>query len=108
MRQYLSLIKSKAGVLQISVNRLSSEYETAKNILIKTLEEIRFISPVNNGVGDELELNIIRSLNTISELLNNTLSASIPGVVVTPFNPMVEREVIELQSLVSQRKLIRN
>jgi low affinity Fe/Cu permease len=95
-QQYLAQIKSKARVLQLSIERFQPE--SAKNIITRALDDIKYIYPVNSGAGSDLELKILGSLDTLSELAGSV------GV-----NPAVqESEAVNLQALVNERKLLRN
>ncbi|MCL2443468.1 MAG: hypothetical protein FWD13_08410 [Treponema sp.] len=99
-QQYITQIKSKANVLLLSVNKLTGEYENTQKILKQSMDDIRYIYPVNAGAGDELELNILRSLGSLSQHLDSILSGA--------HNPMLDKEAVNLQSLVNERKLLRN
>ena len=95
-QKYLTQIKSKARVLQLSVEKFQPE--SAKNIIEQALDDIKYIYPVNNGAGSDLELKIFGSLETLSELAGSV------GV-----NPAVQQsEAVNLQALVNERKLLRN
>ena len=97
---YITKIKTKAGVLLLSVNRLPGEYEKTQKILKQSIDEIRYISPVNNDMGSELETGILGSLNSISEIIDAILGGA--------QNPSLESAAINLQQLVKERKLLRN
>jgi len=97
---YLKKIKSKAGVVLLSVNRLSGEYEKTQKLLKQSIDDIRYISPVNNDAGSELETGILRSLDSISEIIDAILGGA--------GNPSLENAAIALQQLVKERKLLRN
>ena len=99
-RYYLTKIKSKAGVVLLSVNKLSGEYENAQKVLKQTIDDIKFIYPVDNDMGTDLEANIFRSLNSIAEIMSSIQSGA--------NNPSLESAAINLQSLVNERKLLRN
>jgi hypothetical protein len=99
-QQYLTQIKSKANVLLLSANRLPGEYQNAQKMLVKSLDDIKYIYPVDGGAGTELEMNIIQSLGLISEITGNILSGA--------QNPGLDNEAIKLQSFVNERKLLRN
>jgi len=99
-QQYITQIKSKANVLLLSVNKLTGEYENTQKILKQSIDDIRYIYPVNAGAGDELEINILRSLGSLSQFMDSIQSGA--------FNPMLDKEALNLQSLVNERKLIRN
>jgi len=99
-KQYLSRLKPKAQSLSLAVNRLPAEYEKAQNILKQALEDIKYIYPVNDGSGGELELRITQSLNTIAELCGGISSLS--------HTASLDAEAENLQMLVKERKLLRN
>jgi len=99
-QQYINQMKPKAQTLLISINSLPSEHYNTQKSLVKTIEDIRFIYPVDNGAGDNLEQQIIRSLNLLSEYCSSILSgASVSNL---------ESEALNLQMLVKERKLLRN
>ena len=52
-RQYLNQIKPKAQTLQLLVNKLPAEFNNARKTLTQSIEQIRFISPVDGGAGAE-------------------------------------------------------
>ena len=99
-RQYISQIKPKAQILSLAVNRLPAEYENARNILKQAFDDIKYIYPVNGGAGDDLELRITQSLNTLTELCGNIQSGAHPAALDT--------EAENLRMLVKERKLLRN
>jgi hypothetical protein len=99
-QQYISQIKPKAQVLALSVNGFPAEYEAAQKILKQTLEEIKYIYPVNGSAGSDLEQKILRSLDMISELAGGIRSGAHPVAL--------EGEAVNLQMLVKERKLLRN
>jgi len=99
-QQYISQIKSKAQVFRLSVDRLPAEYENSQKILKRTLEDIKYIYPVDNGAGSDLESGILSSLNTLSEIVGNIQS----GANSAEIKPEAEN----LQILVNERKLLRN
>jgi len=99
-QQYITQIKAKTQNLQLSVNKLPAEYEKTQKILKQAFDDIKYTYPVNAGAGNELELKILRSLETISELLGNIQPGAHPAAL--------EPEAINLQTLVKERKLLRN
>jgi len=99
-QQFLARIKSKARDLQLSVDRLPVEYEKAQKILKQALDDIKYIYPVNGGVGSDLELKIIQLLDTLAELADGISSGAHPSAL--------ESEAENLQMLVNKRKLLRN
>ena len=99
-QQYLNQLKPKAQVLLLLVNKLPSQYEKARNVLNQTLEDIKFIYPVNNGAGDDLEKRIIGSINNIQEMCSGLQSGANPAGL--------DSEAENLRMLVKERKLLRN
>jgi len=99
-QQCLVNIKSKTQVLQLSVNKLPAEYENTQKILKQAFDDIRYTYPVDGGAGDELELKILRSLDTVSELLGGIQSGAHPTTL--------EKEALNLQTFVKERKILRN
>jgi len=97
-QQYLNQIKPKAQTLQLLVNKLPADFSNAQKTLTQTIEQIKFIYPVDRGAGDDLELQILQSLNKLSELCNT------PGAIPVG----LEGEADKLLMLVKERKLLRN
>jgi hypothetical protein len=95
-QQYLNQIKPKAQSLQLLVNKLSTDLNKAQKTLTLSIEQIKFIYPVGNGA--DLELQILQSLNKLSELCNT------PGAIPS----VLEGEAEKLLMLVKERKLLRN
>ncbi|MCL2244957.1 MAG: hypothetical protein FWC03_10905 [Treponema sp.] len=100
LKYNVAKIKSKAGVLLLSVNQLPGEYEAAQKIIKKAIDDMNYIYPVNNNAGAELEANIMRSLNSISELIGSVKGGA--------YNSSLENAAVNLQSQVNERKLLRN
>lgn len=99
-QRFVVEIKSKAELLSLSADVLPVENESAREIIKQAAEDIKYISPLNDGAGDELELKIIISLNTLMELCNSAAGGGHP--VALP------AEAKKLQSLVRERKLLKN
>ena len=99
-QQYINQLKPKAQSLLISVNKLPAEYEKVQSTLKQTIEEIKYIYPVDRGAGDDLELQIITSLNIISEYCI--------GIQGGAHTAALGNEVEKLRVLVKERKLLRN
>jgi len=97
-RQYLNLIKPKAQTLQLFANKLPSDFNNAQKTITQSIEQIKYIYPVDKGAGDDLELQILQSLNRLSELCN--MQGAIPVGL--------EGEAEKLLTLVNERKLLRN
>jgi len=99
-QQYLNQIKSNAQVLSIFINKLPTEFDIVKRILKQSMDEIRYIYPVSNGAGNELETKIKKSLNILSEFCETISLGASPGGFAS--------EAENLKMLVKERKLLRN
>jgi hypothetical protein len=99
-QQYVNELKSKAQVLLLSVNKLPTEYEVTQKLLKQSIEDIKYIYPVGNAAGDEVELKIIAALKSIAEMCNT--------VVIGGHPVSLESSAHSLQALVKERKLLRN
>jgi len=99
-RRYISEIKSKAQIFQLSVDELPVEYENSQKILKRTLDDIKYIYPVNGNTGSELEEKILRSLDILLELVGNIKSGA--------HTDTIKMEIENLTILVNERKLLRN
>jgi hypothetical protein len=97
-QQYLTCIKSKAQVLQLSIEKFQPE--SVQKILRRVLDDIKYIYPVNNGAGNDLEFKIMQSIDVLSELADGIQSGANPAAP--------EPEAVNLQTLVNKRKLLRN
>ena len=99
-QQYINQLKPKAQSLLLSINRLPAEYENLQKNLKQTIEEIKYIYPVDGGAGSNLEKRIINSLNIISEYCVIIQSGG--------HTSALKDEVDNIQMLVKERKLLRN
>jgi hypothetical protein len=99
-QQLLREIKSKARFLLLSADDLPAESGSVREIIKRAVEDIKYISPLNDGAGNELELKIIISLNTLAGLCDSAAGGGHP--VALP------AEAKKLQSLVMERKLLKN
>jgi len=101
-QEYLNQIKPKAQTLQLLANKLPADFIYAQKLLKQSIEQISFISPVEKGAGSgavgDLELQILQSLNKLSEL------CCMQGAIPVGF----EDEAEKLLMLVKERKLLRN
>jgi len=97
-QQYLNQIKPKAQTLQLLVNKLPADFNNAQKKLTQSIEQIKFIYPADKGAGTDLELQILQSLNKLSELCNT--QGAIPAVL--------EGEAEKLLMFVKERQLLRN
>jgi hypothetical protein len=99
-KHYVNQLKSKSQVLLISVNGLPAEYEAVQTLLKRSIEDMKYIYPVDNGAGDELELRIIAALRSIAEMCDTAAAGGSPS--------SLESSARNLQALVKERKLLRN
>lgn len=98
--QFTSGLKARAQILSLALNSLPSEYEAAKTATLRSLEEIKYLSPVEGFEGFDLEFKIMDSLNSISDICD--------GIAEGAHAVSLEREAWMLQMLVKERKLLRN
>lgn len=96
----ISQLKPKAQSLLLSVHKLPPEYAKAQTILKQAIDDIRYIYPVDNGAGDNLESQIMQSLNIISEICSDLFDGAQTA--------SLESEAEKLRMLVKERKLLRN
>jgi hypothetical protein len=99
-QQYVNELKSKSQILLLSVNELPAEYETSQQLLKQSIEDIKYIYPVDNAAGDELELKIIIALKSIAEMCDAVTTGGHPS--------SMESMARNLQAIVKERKLLRN
>jgi hypothetical protein len=99
-QQYLAQIKPKAQALLIAVNRLPAGYENAQKILSTTIDDIRYLYPVDRGAGSDLESRIMQSMNFIAEICGSISAVS--------HSTLLDTEAAKLLGLVQERKLLRN
>ncbi|MDR2783298.1 MAG: hypothetical protein LBB48_05590 [Treponema sp.] len=102
--QFSTGLKARAQILSLSVNSLPAEYEAAKTIIARALEEIKYLSPVDGFEGFDLEYKIMDSLNSISDICDITVGIAVPMGTTGS----LETEARMLQMLVKERKLLRN
>jgi hypothetical protein len=103
-QQYVNELKSKSQILLLSVNRLPAEYEASQTLLRQSIEDIKYIYPVDNAVGDESEIYIIAALESIAGMCDTITTSR--GAAGHPLS--LEPAARNLQALVKERKLLRN
>jgi len=86
--------------LLLSVDKLPAQYEKTQKTLKQAIDDIKYIYPVDGGAGDDLELQIMQSLNIVSELCG--------GISAGGQSVSLESEAEKLLMLVKERKLLRN
>jgi hypothetical protein len=98
--QYLTQIKTKAASLALVMDQLPAEYGQSRNVLKKSLDDIKYITPVQNNAGTEAEIKIISALDSLKLLCETIAEGARPSSFETGIN--------RLQALVKERKLLRN
>jgi low affinity Fe/Cu permease len=98
-RLYLTEIKNKAASLSLTAGSLPSQYEQVQRMIQQVTDDIKYISPVSAGAGADAELQIIASLDNLSDYCD---IVSTGGSSVS-----FDTEVKKLQMIVKQRKLLR-
>ena len=97
---HVNELKSKAQMLLLRVKSLPSEYEAVQKMIMTSIEDCRYIYPVDNGAGSALELKIIAALQSIEEICGSISAGGRPAAF--------EKTAANLQMLVKERKLLRN
>jgi hypothetical protein len=100
LRARLVEIKSKASSLSLASGRLPAQYGEIQKKLKRGLDDITYITPVQNGLGDEGESRILASLEQIKTRCETAAQGGTPA----DFENIVD----ELRTLVAERKLLRN
>lgn len=98
-RQFITGLKARAQVLALSVNDLPVEYEGVRKTIKQTLEEIKYLFPVDELEGFDLEFKIMDALNSISDICDSGTAGTAA---------LLETEARRLQMLIKERKLLRN
>jgi hypothetical protein len=97
---YVQELKTKAQTLLLAVKELPAEYEAVQKLITGSIEDCKYIYPVDNGAGDELELKIIAALKSVEEIC---------GAIASGGHPVdLEKTARALQGFVKERKLLRN
>jgi hypothetical protein len=100
LMQYLAEIKSKALSLALAAGGLPVEYEKTQKNLKQTLDDIKYITAVQDNAGTELEIKIISALDSIKFLCETITEGA--------YSSSFESEVNKLRMFVKERKLLRN
>jgi hypothetical protein len=100
LRQYLVEAKNNASLLALAVNALPAGYEKAQATLRRAVDDIKYITPVQNNAGTEAELKILSALATVKEMCASIAQ----GASLASF----EAEAEKLRMFVQERKLLRN
>jgi hypothetical protein len=100
LRVYLTEIKAKAASLSLAAGRLPSQYGEIQKTLNRSLDDIKYISPLRNGMGNEGESRILASLEEIRARCETAAQGGTPADF--------ENKANELRILVNERKLLRN
>jgi hypothetical protein len=64
LRQYLTEIKNRASALTPAVNALPAGYGKIQETLRRALGDIKYITPVQNNMGTETELKILKRITS--------------------------------------------
>jgi hypothetical protein len=100
LRRHLSEIKNKASLLALAVNALPAGYEAVQATLRRAIDDIKYITPVQNSAGADAELKIISALDTVKEVCGSVAGGARPATF--------EAEAEKLYTYVKERKLLRN
>jgi hypothetical protein len=100
LTQHLTEIKSKALSLALAADRLPAEYGKIQKTLKQALDDIKYITPVQNCAGTDTEVKIISTLDSIKMLCEAIDEGTRPS--------LFESEAGRLQMFVKERKLLRN
>jgi hypothetical protein len=100
LRGRLTEIKSKAASLSLAAGRLPAQYGEIQKKLSHCLDDITYITPVLNGLGDEGESRILAALEQIKTRCETAAQGGTPADF--------EKTVDELRAFVAERKLLRN
>jgi hypothetical protein len=100
LRQYLTEIKAKALSLALTVDRLPPQYEKVQKTVKQALDDIKYITPVQNNRGTDTEIKIVSVLDSIKTLCETASEGAYPA--------SLEAEADRLRALVKERKLLRN
>ncbi|MDR1221116.1 MAG: hypothetical protein LBK73_16135 [Treponema sp.] len=103
--QFTTGLKARAQILSLSASGLPTEYEAARTAILRTLEEIKYLSPVNGFEGFDLEFKIMDSLNSIADVCDDIAAGA---QAVSDMSVSLETEARMLRMLVKERKLLRN
>jgi hypothetical protein len=96
----LTEIKNKAAMLALKTGSLGAEYEATQKLIKKSADDIRYLSPVDHSKSVETDLNILNAIEKLSDICD-TLSGG-------GHSASFEADAKKLQSLVTERKLLRN
>jgi hypothetical protein len=100
LRQYLAEIKAKALSLAIAIDRIPPRYEKVQKTIKQALDDIKYITPVQNNRGIDTEIKIVSILDSIKMLCDIASEGA--------YSASLEAEADQLQALVKKRKLLRN
>ncbi|MDR2798121.1 MAG: hypothetical protein LBB80_07235 [Treponema sp.] len=98
--RYLKEMKTMAASLALKAGSLSNEYEGIQKLIKQSVDDIGYLSPVDQNRSAEIDLKI---LDVVGNLLEFCDTVSEGGHLV-----QFEREVKALQMLIKERKLLRN
>jgi hypothetical protein len=99
-RQYLQQLKDIAASLALRAGSCPDGKEELQKKITQAAGDIRYISPVENGRGTELETRLIDKTRLIGEMWDTLLSGG--------DSPQISAEINSLELLIKERKQLRN
>jgi hypothetical protein len=99
-RQYLTEMKNRVASLALKAGSLSSEHEEVQKLIKRSADEIRYFSPVDRNKSTETDLEILSVIGNLIELCDTASENGHPA--------SFEEKAKKLQTLVKERKLLRN
>jgi hypothetical protein len=96
----LTEIKNKSALLALKAGSLSAEYEETRKLIKKSADDIRYLSPAGGNSGAETDLKILNVIERLDEICGTVSGGG--------HSASFEAEAKKLQSLVMERKLLRN
>jgi signal transduction histidine kinase len=98
--QPLAEIKNAAALLALRAGSLSAEYENAQKLIRRSADEIRYLSPVDQDRSAQTDGEILSVIKILTELCT--------GASEGGHSSLLDDKVKKLESLVKERKLLRN
>ena len=99
-RHYLREMKEIAVSLEARIPNLPQGTAEVQKLMKRTLEDIRFISPIENDRGTDLEIKIIDTLRTIEQYWDILIEGGNISAL--------DKDIRNLQMLIRERKSLRN
>jgi hypothetical protein len=98
--RFLTKMKNNAASLALKAGMLGSAYEPLGQSIKAAAEDIRYLSPVDEGKSVELDVKILDVLENLSQFCDSVSEGGIPAGF--------DGEIKKLQMLIKERKLLRN